>query len=430
MDFLSLFSALEKVDGTFLIDGDNAYSYQQFYSAVSLFRNEISSIGSFETVLLNGRPSFKLLCQFTALALNKNIIIPFDGKIDHELLLKAKVRWEIKNGRVEPLNYQNEDPLYQELKALDSPGIVLFSSGTSTNPKGVVHNLNNLIRERKLTKQKILLFLNWDHIGGLNTILYSILTQSCLVIPKTRTLSHIIEIINKHKVDILPTSPTFLKLLLFHNFEAPTKLPSLKKISYGSEPMPEHILKSLSLKYPHIQFIQTYGLSETGIIKIRSKSRDSNLIKIFEDYMVKDGILYLKSPSHMLGVLGEKKDSSGWYKTNDLVEKHGEWIKVLGRDSDIINVGGLKVKPQEVEEKISAIDNVKSVLVRKKKNPLLGEIVCAHIVLNSQETLSSFKKRMHLTLSKQLDSYKIPQEVILENEIPLTKRFKLDRSLV
>ena len=79
----------------------------------------------------------------------------------------------------------------------------------------------------------------------------------------------------------------------------------------------------------------------------------------------------------MLGYLNAPSpfDADGWFNTQDAVEQDGEWLRFLGRTSDLINVGGQKVYPAEVESVLLELENVLDVTVRGEPNPIIGQIV-------------------------------------------------------
>ncbi len=92
-----------------------------------------------------------------------------------------------------------------------------------------------------------------------------------------------------------------------------------------------------------------------------------------------DGRLWIRAKSAMLGYLNAPSpfDADGFFDTGDLVEVDGEWLRILGRKSEIINVGGNKVFPMEVENALLELDNVEDVAVRGEPNPLTGQVVVA-----------------------------------------------------
>ena len=114
----------------------------------------------------------------------------------------------------------------------------------------------------------------------------------------------------------------------------------------------------------------------------------------------------------------------GWFNTQDQVEVDGEWIKILGRVSDIINVGGQKVYPAEVETVLQSMDNVINVAVYGKCNLIMGSVVAAKVCLDSNETALEFKKRMREFCKDKLETYKIPSIVEIVDEIKISDRYK------
>ena len=221
-------------------------------------------------------------------------------------------------------------------------GLVLFSSGTSGKPKLMVQNFTKLISSIKKPKKqktlKFLIFLMFDHIGGINTLLNCLISGVPIVIPRDRNTSTIINLISEESVNVLPTSPTFLNLLLMdENFEK-EKFNSLKLITYGTERMPENLLKKLNLLLPKIKLLQTFGTSETGIVQTKSKSSNSNYFKIIDsncEYKIIDNELFLKTINNIDNYINQESNNfkaDGLYATGDIVEKDSDgFIKIIGR---------------------------------------------------------------------------------------------------
>ena len=175
--------------------------------------------------------------------------------------------------------------------------------------------------------------------------------------------------------------------------------------------------------------LQTYGLSEIGILRSKSKSSDSLWVKIggegFKTRVVND-MLEIKAKSAMLGYLNASNPftDDGWFKTGDAVEVDGEYIKILGRKSEIINVGGEKVYPQEIEDVILELDNVSDVTVYGEKNPIVGNIVCARVSLKTIAEKKIFILKLKKYCNESLKGYKVPVKVqIVQNELH-SDRFK------
>ena len=103
------------------------------------------------------------------------------------------------------------------------------------------------------------------------------------------------------------------------------------------------MFEALNKIFPQVKILQTYGLIELGVLRSKSKKNDSLWVKIGgEGYKTRiiDGILQIQARSAMLGYLNAPSPftEDGWFKTGDTVEVDGEYIKILGRKSEIINV--------------------------------------------------------------------------------------------
>jgi len=115
--------------------------------------------------------------------------------------------------------------------------------------------------------------------------------------------------------------------------------------------------------------------------------------------------------------------------TGDMVEVDGDYIKILGRKSEIINIGGEKVFPAEVENVIQVMDGVEEVAVVGEKNAITGQMVKAVVKLSTNESVSEFRKRLREFCKDKLPLYKIPQKVVLTTEKMHTERFKKDKKV-
>ena len=128
----------------------------------------------------------------------------------------------------------------------------------------------------------------------------------------------------------------------------------------------------------------------------------------------------------MLGYLNASSPftDDGWFITGDEVLQKGNYIKILGRKSEIINVGGEKVYPQEVENVIQEMDNVAEVTVYGEKNSIIGNIVCAKIRLETNENKKQFIINVKEFCRSKLETFKVPVKVLLSDENLYSSRFK------
>jgi long-chain acyl-CoA synthetase len=325
---------------------------------------------------------------------------------------------------------------YTELRHRGVPGLILFTSGTSGQPKAAVHDFSGLLKKFEASRRAALRtfnFLLWDHWGGLNTLFQVLASGGTVLASRDRSPDNVCALIERHGVELLPASPTFLNLLLLSDAYKRHDLSSLRVITYGTEPMPQSTLDRLQSVFPGVKLKQTYGLIELGVLQSQSKGNDSLWMKMggagFETRVV-DGILQIRAQSAMLGYLNASSPftEDGYFITGDMVETDGEYFRVLGRRSELINVGGEKVYPQEIEEAMMRLENVADVVVFGEKNPLTGNIVCARVVQQEPEPRAPYIARLKKQLKGTLQSYQVPVKIMVEEDPAVSERFKKVRA--
>jgi acyl-CoA synthetase (AMP-forming)/AMP-acid ligase II len=167
-------------------------------------------------------------------------------------------------------------------------------------------------------------------------------------------------------------------------------------------------------------------MSELGIVRVKSESRDSLFMKVGGEGVetrVVNNVLQIRSESRMLGYLNASPpfDSEGWYDTKDVVDVKDGYYKVTGRISDVINVGGLKFMASEVERIALNFPNVSLVKVTPKQNPITGQ----HVELTVQPTIdgSVDKDLLMDFLKEKLQSHMVPKRIRIES-VSVGHRFK------
>jgi acyl-CoA synthetase (AMP-forming)/AMP-acid ligase II len=325
--------------------------------------------------------------------------------------------------------------LYERLRRAGTPGLVLFSSGTTGRSKASVLDFAKVIgKYGKARKPKRTLgFLNIDHIGGINTLLHTLSQGGTLVTLADRTPDTVCAAIGDHHIEILPTTPTFLNMLLISGAYARHDLESLELITYGTEPMPIGVLRRLNAALPGVRFKQTYGLSELGIMSTKSRGDDSLWVKLGGagfDYRVRDGILWIRSDMAMLGYLNAPApfDDDGYFNTQDAVETDGEYVRILGRKSEIINVAGEKVYPSEVENVLLELPFVADATVAGRPSHVTGQIVTATIKLTEPADPGEVATRVRAHCGRRLEPFKVPLLVEISDDDHHSDRFKKIRS--
>jgi acyl-coenzyme A synthetase/AMP-(fatty) acid ligase len=428
-----------------IIWNDKFYSYNElvvkYNEALKFIHAE--GINEGEVISLVGDFTPNTIALMFALIQNNNIIVPFNYTMKESEQIKLDIACVQKSiivnvitddYKIDVKDSDGQHLLYNIIRERKQSGLVLFTSGTSGKPKGAVHDFSRLLEKFSTTRRSMrtVNFLLFDHWGGLNTMFHTLSNGGVVLTLRDRKPDSICAFIEKHRIELLPASPTFLNLMLMSEANKSYDLSSLKLITYGTEPMPKSTLDRLKKAFPEVKLLQTYGLIELGVMRSKSESNDSLWVKVggegFETRVV-EGLLEIKAKSAMLGYLNAPSPftEDRWFMTGDKVEVKGEYIKILGRKSEIINVGGEKVYPQEVENVIQELDNIAEVTVFGKKNPIMGNIVCAKIRLISDEEKKSFITRLKIHCKDRLQSFKIPIKITIEDKPQFSERYKKRR---
>ena len=415
-----------------LVHDGSTWSYRQLAERIAVRRAEVAERGVTpgSVVAIVSDYSFEAIALFFALQENRNVVVPITTDVETEVqtrLEEGQVDWVLRlvGDRLGcdsgPGLGRPKHGLLEEMRATGSAGLILFSSGSTGRPKAMVHDLDRLVERHAGKRAKnlvILVFLMFDHIGGLNTLLGALSTGSELVIPGSRDPEEVCALIARHGVNVLPSSPTFLNLMLMGGAPGRHDLSSLRMITYGTEPMPEALLGRLRSGFPRVRFHQTFGTSETGIAQTSSRSSDSNFLKIEDpdlEYRIVDGELWLRSKTQIRGYLNASMEAfteDGWFRTGDLVETAADgFLRIVGRAKEVINVGGEKVLPAEVEAALMTMPNVKDCSVHGVVNPITGQTVVAEVVLDTPMDPRELRLALRRHLKDRLATYKIPTKV-------------------
>lgn len=428
-----------------IIYNGKKYSYNELYIKIKEIESFIKDkIKSGEVVAILADYSFVSIALFFALYENKNIIAPItstskkeiDGKVKESFSTKI-INLENENLVITNIKSEASHKIINDLQTSKCAGLILFSSGSTGAPKAMIHNLDTLVDSYGDKKQKqinMLVFLMFDHIGGINTMLNILSMNATMIIPQNRNADDICQLIEEYKIAVLPSSPTFLNLILINRSYEKYDLSSLRMITYGTETMPEGLLNRLKAVFSKVKFLQTFGTSETGIAATSSKSSSSTFMKIDDEnleYKIVDNELWLRSKTQILGYLNRSMESftnDGWFKTGDLVELDNEgFIKIIGRNKEIINVGGQKVLPSEVESVLLGMDEIEDCLVYGEQNAITGQSVSCDVVLKHGIDDSGFKILVRKFCKDKLDNFKIPTRVNVVQKTEFTERFKKSR---
>ena len=421
----------EDIDYPFLYDSFNKDIYVKQITEIIIYG--IKNIKEGDVVGVIGDFNAESIATLLRLFEKKAIVVPLTKETysQHSYFIKeAKCQYVFNQNKLTKTisSKQYKDSFLDNLRLSGNAGLILFTTGTTGRPKAILHNLETFLKRYDTPKPplKALSFLLFDHIGGINTILHMLFNRGQVVCLRERSVENVIKIIKKYKIELLPTTPTFLRMLALSP-DLKNKIgDSLKIISYGTERMDQPTLNILIKKFPKVDFRQTYGMSELGILRVKSENKESLFMKIGGEGIetkIINKILYIKAQNRMLGYLNYESpfDQDGWYCTKDIVEvKNNGFIKIIGRDSDLINIGGLKFMPSEVERHCLNFPKIKYAKAIGRKNPITGEHL--ELYLEAYDKDLDLKEIM-IFLKNNLPSHMIPLKIV-QKKLEISHRFK------
>jgi long-chain acyl-CoA synthetase len=417
-------------DAPFLITPSDRLTFQEIAAAAKESETLIAPVAPGEIVAIVGdfnRPSIAAMLQLLD---RSAVVVPLtDGtKADHEYFLEsAGAQWLLRDGsltRLETAAKPNE--LIDELRSRGHPGIIFFSSGTTGRPKAILHDFQNFLARYAEPRPALrtLNFLLFDHAGGINTMLHTLFNRGTTIAPPERTPDSVVDTIRRENIELLPTTPTFLRMMLLGgSFEKP--LPSLRVVTYGTERMDQGTLDRLCALLPQVDFRQTYGLSELGVFQVKSKARDSLWMKIGGaglETRISDNVLLIRSANRMLGYLNAASPFvDGWYNTGDVVEESDGFIRIVGRASEVFNVGGLKILPGEVERIALTYPGVLRAKAYGLANPITGQHI--EIICEPEQGVTLERRALMMHFRQHLQKQLCPHKIII-GPVPVSHRFK------
>ncbi|WP_108947190.1 ANL family adenylate-forming protein [Shewanella halifaxensis] len=429
-----------------LVTEQQQISYGSLLDTIDRLEQVFQQITSGAVVAVIGDYSAESIAALLALYRKRCIVAPITTKKLLEQQIKVDtlqpdfiVTIGLQVDVTANLGVTTTNPLIDRLRIKNSAGLVLFSSGSTGKPKAMLHDFERLLSgyaEQKSRNMAILVLLMFDHIGGLNTLFNALSAGMRIIIPSIREPEAVAELIEKYEVNILPASPTFLNLLLISGAIDKYNLSSLKLVTYGSEAMPGSLLVRCKQKFLSVKFLQTFGTSETGIIKTESRASDSLDIRFVDNnqsYKIIDGELWLRSEYRIEGYLNQDTstvEQDGWFRTGDIVEEHLDgYLRIVGRLNDIINVGGEKVFPAEVESCILQLDEVDTCIVYGADNAITGKTVMANVSLAYGCDFSTVKRKIKHHCLLYLERFKVPTKINLVENLAMTDRLKRIKSM-
>jgi len=330
---------------------------------------------------------------------------------------------------------------YRELKHCanidQEASIHIFTTGTTGKPKLAKHSWDSISRAARhvsewLRRKNWLMAYSFTGYAGLQVFFSSSKSNGSLVFVNQGDFTKIARAIVKRDVNIISATPTFWRMLI-NSWPSYLPKPHLEQISLGGEIVTQDIIDMCEEFFNPSRLTHIYASTEAGsAIAVSDKNAGFPVSFLDPERKIKlrvnDNILEINSPARMKCYVGidQLPGNGNWITTGDVVETRGERVYFVGRNDGRINVGGSKVLPEEVEDALLRLEEVKDCVAYQRKNPIVGSILAADIIIqpNIEISIKKIKDRLKVFLA----DYKIPQLYRITDSLRISENGKKIRN--
>lgn len=402
----------------FLCDRDNKYSYKMLIELINQHREYYP--------LFKSHDIFSYFENLVKAIATNNPLVLLDSDLNPSEVAGVDESQVNVAVNLPEYHFDDMDALVSALQQSTSE-ITIFTSGTTGQPKKVVHSIETLTRSVRLGdkyKGQVWAYAyNPTHMAGLQVFFQAFENKNTLVNVFNMQRSEVYQKILEYKITHISATPTFYRLLL--PFE--DSYMSVERVTLGGEKSNNHLYENIRKIFPNAKINNVYASTEAGSLFAAKGDCFQIPEKIRDKFIVVDNELLIHRS--LLGKSDSFKFDGDYYHSGDLIEwvnKEEGIFKFKSRKNELINVGGYKVNPGEVEDAINAMDGVKQSLVYGKSNSILGNVLIAEVQLEEGCTLTDLDIRK--SLKEQLQDFKIPRKIKFVEAFSLTRTGKLKRS--
>jgi len=432
-DIRCLRDALAKQPQNELIDCAQRASFASLLSA------RLAVHGAGQNVLLAANSQFDSVMALVALdgAARQIVLCPPDLPDERRSIIAARTATDVivTDAKLEPAGLVSPDSCVTDW--------ILLTSGTSGVPKTVRHTFASLVAAIKPTNAPAdsvvwATFYDTRRMGGLQVLLRAFLGGHTLVLSNAQeTMAAFLARAGACGVTHMTGTPSHWRSALM---SPAIGLVAPRYIRLSGEIADQAVLDALKLAFPAATLVHAYASTEAGVVFDVTDGQQgfpANFVDDLQDgyeLRVVNGELHVRSVRTATAYVGDGEaallDSEGYYHTGDIVERRGDRYFFAGRRGGIINVGGAKVHPEEVEAVINRQPGVRVAQVKAKTNPIVGSIVVADVVASDPSAIASLDSLRETILAAcraELAEYKVPVIVRFVADLPLSSNGKLKR---
>lgn len=458
----------------FYVDGEKKYSYAQLWNLISRARVDFKEKGikiNQRVPILCNDPLHFIVGLLSIISLGACAVLIETSKkpkeiieileqIDSKIILTDQYMGSdlssfdvtITEFSLENMTEEKDSRISCEM---NSEGCIIYTSGSTSKPKGVIRSNRILFEHSKMLQRTynlssndtFLCLVQPQHAFGLENVLGAIYSGATLVVQKNFSHTEVINFIENGKCSVVVGVPFQYELLTKVNKKVPVN--KLRYFLSAGAPLKKDVNAAIYSLFG-IPVTQIYGSSELGATAINidiSKSFEYDAVgkplpeveikiidsenKVLENNQI--GEIVLRSPYCTIGYVGVSEVSKtdayiedGWFYSGDLGYINDKGVLfITGRKKNVINIAGKKVSPEEVERVIKGIEKILDVKVEGAKNSLSGETITAKVVVENGADIS---EQLVLNRCKELLSdYKIPRHIVFTDKLEYTSTGKLKR---
>ena len=336
---------------------------------------------------------------------------------------------------------------------------ILYTSGTTGKPKGavlthlnVVHSCMHWADAHQLThSERTLLCVPWSHVAGLCGVVMPFLALGAtLVLMADFKRRNFLQLAQRERITHALMVPAMYGLCLLEPDLETFDLRDWRIGAYGSAPMPEPTIARFAKAFPQLQMCNCYGATETtspatmmprgdGVVHADSigKTVPCGDIRVMDEQgrelpPGEFGELWIAGPMVVPGYWRNEEANAvafaaGYWKSGDIgaIDAEG-YVRIADRKKDMINRGGFKVYPAEVESVLTGIDGVVEAAVVGHADEMLGESVIAFLSVTSAE-VDAATVREYCAL--RMADYKVPGRVVVDSQpLPRNANGKIQKA--
>jgi cyclohexanecarboxylate-CoA ligase len=325
--------------------------------------------------------------------------------------------------------------------------LLLYTSGTTAAPKGVLHPYRTMLGngrlgapEHRITERsRVLCAAPLSHLYGLYSLHCAWAVGACTVLLPAFKPDELGFLIEQQKPSALWTAPAHVAACRATGVLDKHDWSSLELAIVSGSMAPPALVQDFAAKLPRCAVTQLWGMTElqAGLytrpgdpfeMSATTAGRPSPGTEV---RLSEEGELQVRGPLLFSGYLNNAAENEnaftadGWFRSGDLAEAHGEYFAITGRSKDIINRGGVKFNPAEVEMLLDSHPKILQSAIVPMPDPVLGERACAFVCLRPGAASFRLDEAVHYLLEKRIAKNKLPEKLVVVSEMPLTPTRKI-----